>query len=152
MSLPEMISTAGPDSAIMLVCRAVGNAFLTCKVGTAEAQSKRATTYGLALTATNAALEDPVLQVQDETLASVFLLSLYELIVSPTGRTQPLGYAPQDNGVDSWIVHTQGLISLLRLRGAAHLRTPAARGLFWLVYNTIVGSLPSFLSRWPGHC
>jgi hypothetical protein len=79
ISLPQMISKATPDSAIVLTCRAIGNAFLTCKVDTVEARSKRAATYGQALTATNAALEDPRLQIQDETLASVWLLSLYEV-------------------------------------------------------------------------
>ncbi len=103
MSLPEMISNAAADSAIVLVCRAIGNAFLTCKVGTAEAQSKRATTYGLALTATNAALEDPVLQVQDETLASVFLLSVYEVRVIPSqARRQADNLLTVDCLADRW--------------------------------------------------
>jgi hypothetical protein len=86
ISLPQMISKAADDSAIVLVCRAIGNAFLTCRVDTAEARSKRATTYGRALSATNAALKDPLLQIQDETLASVWLLSLYEV------RTIPLKF------------------------------------------------------------
>ena len=90
ISLPQMISVAKDDSSILLVCRAVGTAFLTCRVDTAEARSKRASTYGRALSATNAALQDPVLQVQDETLASIWLLSLYEVRGVPinfgTGR------------------------------------------------------------------
>ncbi|KIW67189.1 hypothetical protein, variant [Phialophora macrospora] len=131
-----MISTAAPDSAIVLTCRAIGNAFLTCKVDTAEARSKRAATYGEALTAINVALEDPRLQILDDTLASVWLLSQYELIVS-SGHATHTGNSPQKRGIDSWIVHTQGLMSLLRLRGTAQLHTPTSRGLFWLVYNTI---------------
>lgn len=79
VSLPEIIYKSAEDSAIVLSCRAIGNAFLTCQTGTPEAQSKRAGAYGKALAATNAALKDSALQTQDETLASVWLLSLYEV-------------------------------------------------------------------------
>ncbi|OAL20025.1 hypothetical protein AYO22_09175 [Fonsecaea multimorphosa] len=76
--LSSMVSEAGQDSPIVLACRAIGHAFLTSKVDTPETRSKRAATYGQALEATNMALEDPIMQTQDETLASVWLLSLYE--------------------------------------------------------------------------
>ncbi|EXJ71797.1 uncharacterized protein A1O5_05607 [Cladophialophora psammophila CBS 110553] len=132
-----MLSDAGEDSSIALACRAIGHAFLTSKVDTPETRSKRAVTYGQALKATNMALEDPLMQSQDETLASVWLLSLYELIVSPAKRNHPLDFSADTHGIGSWIVHTQGLVSLLRLRGTSHLRTPLARGLFWLIYNSI---------------
>ncbi|KAH0844674.1 hypothetical protein FOPE_09743 [Fonsecaea pedrosoi] len=77
--LSGMVSEAGQDSSIVLACRAIGHAFLTRNIDTPETRSKRAATYGQALKATNMALEHPVLQTQDETLASVWLLSLYEV-------------------------------------------------------------------------
>ncbi|KIW85808.1 hypothetical protein Z517_01200 [Fonsecaea pedrosoi CBS 271.37] len=135
--LSGMVSEAGQDSSIVLACRAIGHAFLTRNIDTPETRSKRAATYGQALKATNMALEHPVLQTQDETLASVWLLSLYELIVSPGQGRQPLDKSPQSHGIGSWIVHTQGMMSLLRLRGTSHFNTPLARDLFWLIYYAI---------------
>lgn len=77
--LPEIIQRSAEDSAIVLSCRAIGTAFLTCQIATTEAQSKRAGAYGKALAATNAALKDSAVQTRDETLASIWLLSLYEV-------------------------------------------------------------------------
>ncbi|OAP60830.1 hypothetical protein AYL99_05832 [Fonsecaea erecta] len=136
--LAIMISEAGRDAPVVLACRAIGHAFLTSNVDTPETRSKRATTYGQALEATNLALEDPIAQTQDETLASVWLLSLYELVVSPGKEHQPLDFSPNTFGIGSWIVHTQGLVSLLRLRGTSHFKTPIARDLFWLIYNSVI--------------
>ncbi|KIX94444.1 uncharacterized protein Z520_09830 [Fonsecaea multimorphosa CBS 102226] len=136
--LSSMVSEAGQDSPIVLACRAIGHAFLTSKVDTPETRSKRAATYGQALEATNMALEDPIMQTQDETLASVWLLSLYELIVSPGKGHQPLDFSPNTYGIGSWIVHTQGLVSLLRLRGTLHFCRPLARDLFWLIYSSVL--------------
>ncbi|OQU98387.1 hypothetical protein CLAIMM_04182 [Cladophialophora immunda] len=150
--LSSMVSEAGPDSSIVLACRAIGHAFLTRKNDRPETRSMRVETYGQALKATNEALEDPVTQMQDETLASVWLLSLYEdprlcallecnlkilLIVSPGKGHQPLNFSPHTHGIGSWIVHTQGLVGLLRLRGISHFSTPLGRDLFWLIYNSI---------------
>jgi len=77
--LPEMISKAGENSPVLLACRAIAQAFLTSKVSTAKAKAQRALVYGEALTATNAAIQDPALQTQDETLTCVWLLSMYEV-------------------------------------------------------------------------
>jgi hypothetical protein len=85
--LPKMIASARDDSAVVLVCRAIGHALLFKKVETTEARSRRAASYGQALTATNTALKDPTLQMQDETLASVWLLSLYEVSILSVTRT-----------------------------------------------------------------
>ncbi|KEF59624.1 uncharacterized protein A1O9_04470 [Exophiala aquamarina CBS 119918] len=135
--LQDMIRDATPDSAVILTCQAIGNAFLTSKVSSVEAWSKRRAAYGRALTATNAALQDPILQVEDQTLAAVWLLGIYELIASPAGGSPPIGYAPQNHGSEPWMVHTQGLATLLRLRGTSQFTSPTARALFWLVYNTV---------------
>jgi hypothetical protein len=75
----RMIAEAAPDSAFILCCQAVGNAFLTSKVATVEARSRRAAAYGRALTATNAALQDSTVQLHNQTLAAVWLLGIYEV-------------------------------------------------------------------------
>lgn len=83
ISLQDMIRDATPDSAVILTCQAVGSAFLTSKISTAEARSNRRTAYGRALTATNSALQDPILQTDDHTLAAVWLLGIYEVMLLP---------------------------------------------------------------------
>ncbi|KIX08156.1 uncharacterized protein Z518_02812 [Rhinocladiella mackenziei CBS 650.93] len=128
--LPEMIARSGEESSVALTCRAIAQAFITNQLRTPEAQSQRGIAYGKALTSTNAVLRDPALQTQDETLTCVWLLSLYELIVGSSSPTQNVGPV-------TWNVHTQGLVSLLRLRGTSHFSTPIERNLFWLVYNTV---------------
>jgi len=80
VSLQDMIRNATPNSAVILTCQAIGSAFLTSKVSTPEARSKRRAAYGRALTTTNAALQDPSLQTEDHTLAAVWLLGIYEVI------------------------------------------------------------------------
>lgn len=81
--LQDVMRDATPDSAVVLTCQAIGSAFLTSKVGTADARSKRRAAYGQALTATNAALQDPALQTEDHTLAAVWLLGIYEVHPPP---------------------------------------------------------------------
>ena len=85
--LPEMISKTEENSPVVLTCRAIGQAFITRRIRTAEAQSKRAMAYGQALASTNAALRDPHWQTRDETLTCVWLLSLYE--VSKSSHVNP---------------------------------------------------------------
>jgi hypothetical protein len=75
-----------------------------------------------------------------------------QLVVSPAKGTDydpPAGdnelpTIGKSRGVDSWIVHAQGLAGLLHLRGKGRLHTPVERALFWLVNNSIVS--PSFLN------
>lgn len=77
--LPDMVAELGRESPVGLACQAISWAFLASRTKTPEATSKRAMSYGQALTSTNAALREPFLQTRDDTLASVWLLSLYEV-------------------------------------------------------------------------
>ncbi|KAK4944417.1 hypothetical protein LTR10_016091 [Elasticomyces elasticus] len=128
--LPDMVVELGRDSSVGLACQAISWAFLTNRTRAPEAVSKRTMTYGQALAMTNVALRDPSLQTRDDTLASVYLLSLYELLVG-SSTTQ------HDVGPATWVLHTQGLTSLLRLRGHVRFNSIAGRNLFWLVYSSI---------------
>lgn len=73
--------------------------------------------YAAAIAATNALLATHA--TADATLASVLLLGLFEATVFQ-GRSSPV----------CWTTHTDGVEALLRLRGAAHLRTPLDAALF----------------------
>ncbi|KAI1616928.1 hypothetical protein EDD36DRAFT_149315 [Exophiala viscosa] len=128
--LPDMVVELGRDSPVGLACQAISWAFLTNRTRAPEAVSKRTMTYGQALTMTNVALRDPSLQARDDTLASVWLLSLYELLVGSSTTQLHVGPA-------TWNLHTQGLTSLLRLRGHMRFNSVAGRNLFWLVYSSI---------------
>lgn len=80
--LPSMITkaiTSNENSGLILTCRAISYAFIANQYGTPESKSRRSLAYGQALKTTNAALNDHVLRVKDETLVSVWLLSLYEV-------------------------------------------------------------------------
>jgi hypothetical protein len=81
--LPSMIineAASNEDSGLILTCRAISYAFIANQSGTPESKSRRSLAYGQALKTTNAALNDDVLRVKDETLVSVWLLSLYEVL------------------------------------------------------------------------
>lgn len=80
--LPSMIIkeiASNENSGLILTCQAISYAFIANQSGTPESKSRRSLAYGQALQTTNAALNDHVLRVKDETLLSVWLLSLYEV-------------------------------------------------------------------------
>lgn len=87
--LPSMVTKSGSsneDSGLILTCQAISYAFIANDFGTSESRSRRSLAYGKALKVTNAALNDPVSSVKDETLMTVWLLSLYEVL--DLGRNQ----------------------------------------------------------------
>ncbi len=77
--LPDMVAAARPDSPVGLAVQAISCAFHTTRTSDPEARTRRSITYGKALTSTNAALRDQSLQTRDDTVTSVWLLSLYEV-------------------------------------------------------------------------
>ncbi|KIW13180.1 hypothetical protein PV08_08367 [Exophiala spinifera] len=128
--LPAMVVATGHDSPVGLVFQAISYAFRCTGTDDPLAMSKRAMIYGRGLTATNAALREPSLQTRDETVTAVWLLSLYELIVGSS--------PPQSNlGPTTWSVHTQGMATLLRLRGTKGFNSPITRNLFWLLFSSV---------------
>lgn len=88
--------------------------------------------YYAAIRSTNTALKDRELVLRDETLASVWLLSLYELLSSDVhtfGSKTP------------WIHHINGSLSLLRIRGRSKAKTKIGQQLFTLVYMPILAMI-----------
>lgn len=82
--LPPMVTKAAnstEESGLVSTCRAIAYAFIANDYGTPESRSRRSLAYGKALQITNAALDDTIARVKDETLVSIWLLSMYEVIV-----------------------------------------------------------------------
>ncbi|KAK5193215.1 hypothetical protein LTR99_006765 [Exophiala xenobiotica] len=128
--LPDMVAASRPDSPVGLAVQAISCAFSTTRTSDPQARTRRAITYGKALTSTNAALRDQSLQTRDDTVTSVWLLSLYELIVGSSPPQMHVGPA-------TWNLHTQGMATLLQLRGTAGFDSVVGRNLFWLLFNSV---------------
>lgn len=75
---------------------------------------------------TNIALADPCVAIQDSTLASVLLLSLFEGLVWDGSRTST-----------NWRAHTAGALALVKLRGTEQFQTDIGRRLFIQVGNSV---------------
>ncbi|KAI9723750.1 MAG: hypothetical protein M1812_001050 [Candelaria pacifica] len=129
--LTRMVQQSAEDSAIVYSCRAAARACLSNRQRTTNNRSREVDTYGKALAATNAVLQDRKACSSDDTaLASVWLLGLHEVIAgAANSRKYP---API-----TWAIHTKGLLSLLRLRISGMLETRPGRDLFWLVNRSI---------------
>ncbi|KAL5467783.1 hypothetical protein PMIN07_003498 [Paraphaeosphaeria minitans] len=122
--LPNMYAKLGRDVSLLAAIDAASKARLAWEFG--EPMEAARTSYAKALTQTNAALADPVTALQDATLVSVLLLSLYETMIW-AGTGVP----------DNWVTHTQGALTLVRLRGKPQLETDFGRQLFTHVTNII---------------
>lgn len=80
--LPSMVTKAASsneESGLVFTCHAISYAFIANDYRTPEARSRRSLAYGKALQVTNAALDDTIARVKDETLVSIWLLSMYEV-------------------------------------------------------------------------
>jgi hypothetical protein len=96
--------------------------------------------YAIALLETNSALAEPVAAIQDATLVSVLLLSLFEAIVWACPRTPK-----------NWKMHTRGAFALINLRGSQQFNTSTGRKLFFQVATTIcVDSIQQKIPLPPG--
>ncbi|KAI8942067.1 hypothetical protein NX059_000166 [Plenodomus lindquistii] len=81
--------------------------------------------YGTALTQMMQTIQDPVLALQDETLISTYLLTLYEVFV---GVSQGQGF----------FYHVQGLLRLLKQRGPASFESRLSMQIFHAIrYNSL---------------
>ena len=97
---------------------------------------------GKTLSAVSAALQTPQGASRDDILATVWILSNYELLVGSIGQTK----IPS-----AWHLHTRGLYSILKTRGIRSLRSEVGRTAFWSALCLVVchrlGSLPQICTR-----
>ncbi|TWU77875.1 hypothetical protein ED733_004352 [Metarhizium rileyi] len=98
-----------------------------------ESQREIGTYLGKTLSAVNAALKEPDGVFRDDVLATVWILSNYELLVGSLGRMEQLS---------PWHLHTKGLYSILKARGTGYLLTLEGRMAFWPCFNMMqIGAL-----------
>ncbi|KAF4955865.1 hypothetical protein FGADI_4260 [Fusarium gaditjirri] len=97
--------------------------------GSVEQTDKELGTYlGKTLSSVGEALKTPEGAMRDDVLATVWILTNYELLMGSINRVSPL---------NPWHLHTNGLYSILRQRGTASLRRPGSRMGFWPAYNMV---------------
>ena len=134
--LPRLYATARPGSclhsAVTTVARLhFANRYSGCN-GTAMSFGRWTTAqYARTLATTNVALSYEVQAYTDETLTAVWLLSLYEVLLSDSEpHNQPK--------ITPWRNHIDGSIGLLVARGSKQLETSQGRQLFILVHTTSI--------------
>ncbi|KAF4971072.1 hypothetical protein FSARC_2020 [Fusarium sarcochroum] len=97
--------------------------------GSVEQNDKELGTYlGKTLSSVGEALKSPGGAMRDDVLATVWILANYELLMGSIERITPMS---------PWHLHTNGLYSILKQRGAASLRKGTSRTGFWPAYNMV---------------
>lgn len=124
--LPQLYSDMDPTSSLFPVVHAVAIANLSREMRAPELQVEAQSHYACALAATNRALACPNMAVQDSTLASVLLLSLFETM------TQQYRQMPS-----SWCSHVEGATALLKMRGVEQFRSKLGSQLYIQVSSNI---------------
>lgn len=98
------------------------------KSSVSETDRELGTYLGKTLSSVNLALKTPGGAMRDDVLATVWILSNYELLMGSINRTEPMS---------PWHLHTRGLYSILKARGSEWLRSPNGRAGFWPSYNMV---------------
>ncbi|RDI77243.1 hypothetical protein Vi05172_g12791 [Venturia inaequalis] len=124
--LPQLYSDIGPGSSLFPVVHAVAIANLSREMRAPELQAEAQFQYARALAATNCALACPQQAVEDSTLASVLLLSLFETM------TQQYRQMPS-----SWSSHIEGATALLKMRGLEQFDSKLGSQLYIQVSSSI---------------
>lgn len=124
--LPSMYTKLESGVSLLAAIDAASKARLAWEFGKPGMMDTARNSYAKALTETNVALADTVTALQDATLVSVLLLSLFETMIW-AGTGVP----------DNWMTHTEGALTLVRLRGKSQLETDVGRQLFTHVTNII---------------
>lgn len=124
--LPQLYSDIGPESSLFPVVHAVAIANLSREMRAPELQAEAQSQYARALAATNRALVCPKTAVQDSTLASVLLLSLFETMTQQYRQMS-----------SSWSSHIEGATALLKLRGLEQFDSKLGSQLYIQVSSSI---------------
>ncbi|KAL7944718.1 hypothetical protein V8C42DRAFT_325678 [Trichoderma barbatum] len=94
----------------------------------AETQRELGGYLGKTLKLVGEALKTPEGAQRDDILATVWILTNYELLIGSLGRTEVLS---------PWHLHARGLYSILKARGTAPLMTSQGRTAFWPAYSMV---------------
>ncbi|KAH7010527.1 hypothetical protein EDB80DRAFT_715007 [Ilyonectria destructans] len=98
------------------------------KDSVAENDRELGTYLGKTLSSVNVALKTPGGAMRDDVLATVWILTNYEVFMGSINRMEL---------VSPWHLHARGLYSILKARGSEWLRNPAAHAAFWPSYNIV---------------
>lgn len=129
--LMSMYAGLGPDASLQAAIDAASKARFAWEIREPLMMATARSSYAKALAETNLALSNPATALQDSTLISVLLLSLFESMIW-AGTGVP----------DNWTAHAQGALALVRMRGKRQLDTELGRLLFIHVTNiTSVNSI-----------
>ncbi|KAM5356116.1 hypothetical protein ACJ41O_002762 [Fusarium nematophilum] len=93
-----------------------------------QTEQELGTYLGKTLSSVGAALKSPDGAFRDDVLATVWILTNYELLMGSISRIEPMS---------PWHLHTRGLYSILKTRGIPYLRTENGRAGFWPAYNMV---------------
>lgn len=124
--LPQLYSAITPDSALFPVVYAVAIANLSREMRAPELRAEAQLQYARALAATNSALACPKMAIQDCTLASVLLLSLFETMTQQYRQMS-----------SNWSSHIEGATALLKMRGMEQFRSKLGGQLYIQVASNI---------------
>ncbi|KAG4436391.1 hypothetical protein IFR05_008114 [Cadophora sp. M221] len=116
-----MLKTESANSHLSLAFSAVAMASLANRPNTRGQRmlfSQAIGQYAKALKATNLALQTPVHQKTDATLAAILMLGFFETVASEKSNAM------------AWYSHVDGAVQLVRMRGKKQLRTKAGYSLF----------------------
>ncbi|KIW32001.1 hypothetical protein, variant [Cladophialophora immunda] len=131
--LPGMLQSADPRSCIHKAAMAVSRMTLADRYSGKDVRLQTGREYGHALSLTNATIRDTAASIQDETVLSVWLLGLYEMIsvVLMHGRKTPESRSLEEEW-QSHLLHVRGAMNLLRLRGMSQFTTARGEKIFRL--------------------
>lgn len=132
--LPEMYLAADPNSSLVSTVAAVARLNFMSRYRAGLLSSWVTTSYAKALADTNQALSTPATAYTDTTVAAVWLLSLFELLLGKSEAHRQPRNVP-------WSRHVDGAVALLVARGTEQLKSPRGLQLFRLVHTTAMISL-----------
>jgi hypothetical protein len=133
--IPDMyLAAGGAQSSFISSVAAVSRLNYMNRYRAGALASWVTSSYAQALAATNRALSVPQTAYEDATLAAVWLLSMFELLIS---TKEPHGQ-PRTS---TWSQHNTGAVALLLSRGAEQLKTARGLQLFRLVHTSAVISM-----------
>ncbi|KAJ5633069.1 hypothetical protein N7490_009408 [Penicillium lividum] len=121
--LPDVLST-DPSCGLQAAMKAIGLSTMSRIHNLPDLRRLAGEEYGIALLSLNRALQNPVSAKADSTLATVTMLSMYEMVACQDMATWG------SEIMDRWVNHVQGGMRLLELRGVEQLNSDTGAQLF----------------------
>jgi hypothetical protein len=130
--LPTLLEDSKDDDCLRITTDAFANAFLATQAFKDPARDPHSSSiYRKALRELSKAIACQRDCSEDKTLAAIWILGKYEMLVASPEKDEILG--PQ-----AWHYHVDGLVSLIRLRGRAQFSTRRGRKIFWETIGLLV--------------